>query len=147
MSGASPTDAGPSAGMVVYAVDKVRLSSFYADALGLQRVAEDPSYDVLHSAHVELIVHEIPHFLAVDIEIADPPELREDTAVKPVFFVADIDEVRSSVTAHGGGLLPVEREWTFMGTRVIDGWDPEGNVIQFRQRHAGHEPTGDTATR
>ncbi len=35
---------------------------------------------------------------------------------------------------HGGEVFPPEREWNFQGYRVCDGMDPEGNVVQFRQR-------------
>jgi hypothetical protein len=28
---------------------------------------------------------------------------------------------------------PADREWSFNGVTVCDGFDPEGNVIQFRE--------------
>ncbi len=33
-------------------------------------------------------------------------------------------------------IVPVEREWTFDGLTICDGHDPEGNVVQLRQRLA-----------
>jgi hypothetical protein len=38
------------------------------------------------------------------------------------------------VAANGGRLKPPEAQWRFRGTTVLDGWDPEGNVVQLRQR-------------
>jgi hypothetical protein len=29
---------------------------------------------------------------------------------------------------------PAEQEWSFQGSTVCDGFDPEGNVIQFREQ-------------
>jgi hypothetical protein len=34
----------------------------------------------------------------------------------------------------GGQVDPAEREWNDQGCLVCDGHDPEGNVVQFRQK-------------
>jgi hypothetical protein len=31
-------------------------------------------------------------------------------------------------------LGPIEAAWQFGGFTLLDGWDPEGNVVQFPQR-------------
>jgi hypothetical protein len=59
---------------------------------------------------------------------------REDTPFKPTFIVKDLAAVRAAVEATGGWLKPAEQAWHFRGTVVLDGHDPEGNVVQFKQR-------------
>ena len=39
---------------------------------------------------------------------------------------------------------PTESERTFQGYRVWDGHDPEGNVVQFQQRHHNSGSRGDS---
>jgi hypothetical protein len=67
------------------------------------------------------------------LSVANPPLRREDTAVKLVLPVSSIATARSLAQPLGGELNPPEREWQFLGSRVCDGHDPEGNVIQFRE--------------
>ena len=55
---------------------------------------------------------------------------------KPAFFVESLEAVRSVAEATGGYLKPLEGAWHFRGATVLDGWDPEGNVVQFKQRDA-----------
>jgi predicted enzyme related to lactoylglutathione lyase len=63
-----------------------------------------------------------------------------DTALKPVFDVESIAAARDSAFKLRGGIDAVEREWTFRGRRLCNGHDPEGNVLQLRQR--GRDGTG-----
>lgn len=76
----------------------------------------------------------IPPHRAADVVVAEPPLRREDTAIKLVFFVPSIAEARATAAMNGGALNPPEREWRFQHHLVCDGIDPEGNVIQLRQR-------------
>jgi len=75
----------------------------------------------------------IPKRIADTIEIATPPEPREDTALKLVFSVEDIAHARERAAELGGAVNAMEREWEFEGARVCDGHDPEGNIFQLRQ--------------
>ena len=121
------------AGAVVYAKDVARVSSFYAQVVGLEVTHSDHDHVVLESAVFQLVVHATPAGIAASLEIADPPIRREDTAVKLVFPVPSIGTARTLAAKHGGELDPPEREWRFQGHRVCDGHDPEGNVIQLRE--------------
>jgi predicted enzyme related to lactoylglutathione lyase len=76
----------------------------------------------------------IPARIAAHIEIATPPLLREDTPIKLVFVVHSIAAARSVAPVHGGELNPPDTDWDLHGGRVCDGQDPEGNVIQLRER-------------
>jgi predicted enzyme related to lactoylglutathione lyase len=123
-----------SAGAVIYAKDVGRLSSFYAEVIGLNIALEKPEFVVLESSHFQLVLHSIPQAIASTFEITNPPVRREDTAVKLVFPVSSIKTARVQARAFGGELNSPEREWQFQDCLVCDGHDPEGNVIQFRER-------------
>ena len=53
--------------------------------------------------------------------------------MKPTFVVDDLEVVRASAKANGGYLKPIKQAWRIRGFVVLDGWDPEGNVLQFKQ--------------
>lgn len=121
-------------GVVVFAKNKQRVSAFYRQTLGLQAVEEAPSHDLLQAPGIEVVIHAIPPKVAAQIEITNPPEVRADSALKPTFVVDDLESVRAAALATGGHLKPAAGAWQFRGTTVLDGWDPEGNVVQFKQR-------------
>lgn len=120
-------------GLVVFARDKARVSAFYRHALGLDAVESERSHDVLRGRGIEVVVHAIPERFAVDIVIATPPEPRDDTPFKPTFVVASLADVRRAAVATGGHLGPEASAWRVATHVVLDGWDPEGNIVQFRQ--------------
>lgn len=119
--------------LVVFAKNKKRVSAFYQQTLNLRAVEALASHDLLRGPGVELVIHAIPRKYAVDIKITKPPRVREDTQFKPVFFVNDLEAVRLAAKATGGFLRPREAAWHIRGATVLDGWDPEGNVVQFKQ--------------
>jgi predicted enzyme related to lactoylglutathione lyase len=81
----------------------------------------------------EVVVHAISKAYADSIEIESPPIKRDDVALKPVFVVDDLELVRTAAKANGGYLKPLKQAWRIRGYIVLDGCDPEGNVIQFKQ--------------
>jgi hypothetical protein len=124
------------AGAVVYAVDVARLTTFYAQVTQLPVLVVELDYALLSTSTFELVIHAIPPQIAAQIEITMPPQRREDTPIKLSFRVASLAEARERAAALGGQLDPVGREWEFRGSRLCDGHDPEGNVIQLRERAA-----------
>lgn len=120
-------------GLVVFAKNKKRVSAFYQQALQLVVEATDASHDLLRGHGYEVIVHGIPRKVAAGITISRPPEPRQQTPFKPTFVVASLAAVRAAAEATGGGLRPEEGAWHFRGHRVLDGWDPEGNIVQFKE--------------
>jgi predicted enzyme related to lactoylglutathione lyase len=123
-------------GLVVFAKNKKRVSAFYQQALGLRVIEEQSSHDLLLGDGIEIVIHAIPKKIAAEIQIEKPPVAREDTAFKPTFYVADLEAVRAAAKATGGFLKPAEGARSIRGATVLDGWDPEGNVVQFKQRDA-----------
>lgn len=123
-------------GLVVFAKDKSRVSAFYQQTLALEIEESAPSHDLLRGHGMEIVIHAIPERYAAEIRIAQPPEPREETPLKPTFLVPSLAAIRAAAKATGGFLKPAEATWHFRGCAVLDGWDPEGNIVQFQ------EPTG-----
>ena len=124
-----------SLGGVIYAVDIARMSAFYETVAALERVEEiDHDFVELATPAVDLVIVQIPEQWAREIVIADPPERREEGAVKLAFPVASIAAAREAATARGGVIDAPSAEWSFGPWTVCDGHDPEGNVFQVRQR-------------
>ena len=120
-------------GLVVFAKNKKRVSSFYQQTLGLAVQESETSHDLLRGPGCEVVVHTIPRKYAAGITLNKPPQPREDTPFKPTFVVQSLAAVRVAVEATGGFLKPEAGAWHFRGHVVLDGWDPEGNVVQFKQ--------------
>ena len=122
----------PQQGLVIFAKDKDLVSDFYQKALGLQIQESEKTHDLLVSQCHEVVVHAISKAYAKSIEISSPPAPREETPLKPTFVVADLEVVRAAAKATGGHLKPLKQAWRFRGFIVLDGWDPEGNIVQFK---------------
>ncbi|MEJ1933882.1 hypothetical protein WDZ92_27105 [Nostoc sp. NIES-2111] len=120
-------------GLVVFAKNKKRVSAFYQLTLNLTVQESAPSHDLLQGHGYEVVVHTIPRPYAAGIKISKPPQPRQETPFKPTFVVPDLEAVRAAATQSGGYLAPTERAWHFRGCTVLDGWDPEGNIVQFKQ--------------
>jgi hypothetical protein len=120
-------------GLVVFAKNKKRVSAFYQQALRLSVEESDTSHDLLRGHGYEVVVHTIPRKYAAGISLSKPPEPRQETPFKPTFVVPSLAAVRTGAEATGGHLEPEAGAWRFRGHVVLDGWDPEGNVVQFKQ--------------
>jgi hypothetical protein len=123
-------------GVVIFAKSKQRVSAFYQQALGLEVQESAASHDLLRGHGCEVVVHAIPRKYAAEIKLSRPVRPREETPFKPTFVVASLDAVRAAARKTGGCLKPAEAAWNFRGHTVLDGWDPEGNIVQFKQRDA-----------
>jgi catechol 2,3-dioxygenase-like lactoylglutathione lyase family enzyme len=122
-----------SAAAVVYVKDLDRVAAFYAGVVGLVLDARESDHAVLRTDAFRLILVRMPDALAREIELGDPPVRREDTPIKLVLPVSSLAGARGAAPALGGVVDPVSREWKFKGARVCDGYDPEGNVVQFAE--------------
>ena len=122
------------AGAVLYAKNLALVKDFYETVLSLNVEHADNDYVVLASPAFQLVILKVPEHIASSIKIESPPKPRTETPVKLVFEIPSISAARSIAHLHGGELFPPDREWNFQGYRVCDGRDPEGNVVQFRQR-------------
>ena len=123
----------PLQALCIFAKNVKQVSLFYQQALGLKVQASDKTHDLLVGRHHEVVVHAISKAYAQSIEIESPPKRREDVALKPTFVVDDLEVVRAAAKVNGGYLKPIKQAWRIRGYIVLDGTDPEGNVIQFKQ--------------
>ncbi len=126
----------PQQGLVLFAKNKKRVSAFYQETLGLSAVESEPSHDLLQGDGYEIVVHAIPRKIAAGMTIAKPPIPRSQGSIKPTFVVRSLDAVRVAADKTGGLLKAAADTWHFRGCSVLDGSDPEGNQVQFRQRDA-----------
>jgi predicted enzyme related to lactoylglutathione lyase len=120
-------------GAVLYAKDLDCLVEFYSSVAGIEPRSVEKRFAVLGAGPSQFVIVRIPEHIADTIEIATPPEPREDTPLKLVFGVEDIAHARNRAAELGGAINAAEREWEFEGAKVCDGYDPEGNVFRLRQ--------------
>jgi predicted enzyme related to lactoylglutathione lyase len=120
-------------GAVIFAKDMERVATFYAALVPMARVHADDSIIVLEAGLVQLVIHALPPHIAATIDVVSPPAAREDSSVKLFFLVDRLSDVRANVTRYGGWLFDASREFVARGFRAVDGVDPEGNVVQFRE--------------
>lgn len=120
--------------LVVYAKDREVLSHFYATLLGLSEVEVGNGFVLLSGLGVELVVVGIPEDIAAGIQISSPPVIREETPLKFSFLVGSISHAVESVSKAGWSFKSLESAWSWRGMRHLDGHDPEGNVLQLRER-------------
>lgn len=120
-------------GAVIYAKELKRLADFYERVVGMRvcHIAKD--HVMLESGAFQLVILQVPPRVAKTITVTVPPTRREDTPIKPVFFVESIARARQIAPECGGMVNAARREWSFDSVTVCDGCDPEGNVFQLRQ--------------
>ena len=81
----------------------------------------------------EVVVHAIPRKYCSGIRIARSRTARRHAV--QAHIRRGKPRGRSCRSAKTGGYLkPAEAAWHYRGCAVLDGWDPEGNVVQFKQR-------------
>lgn len=124
--------AGPArTGVLIYAKDLEKVSRFYEQVLGARVLMADAQHRVLQSPDVQLIVHAIPPQFADAVRIAQPPEPREEQAIKPFFTVPSLAEAARQAQALGGVVCgPL---WPGPGMQVRNVADPEGNIVHLRE--------------
>jgi len=120
-------------GCIIFAKDVETMSMFYESVLDMKPLESSESHSVLSNGSVELVIHGIPQHIAETISISAPPALRAATPMKPAFVVESLETLRSACEKTKGGLKPAAEVWEIRGAKVLDGWDPEGNIIQFKQ--------------
>ncbi len=115
-----------------YVTALTRMVAFYRDGAGLTVLPERSSegWVEFDAGGVTFALHAIPPQIAAGITINDPAEAREETPIKRIFEVADLDAARTRLTQHGARLMPVSA-WG-----ACDGLDPEGNVFQLVDSNA-----------
>ena len=112
---------------VLFVKDLQRAGAFYVGALGMKCLFSDQDHWRLDCQGFELIVHQIPHHLAADIEIATPPERRVWAAIRLDYPVPNLAESRQRARTLGGGIDAAPPPWADANAKFYFGYDPEGN--------------------
>lgn len=124
-----------STGAIIYTADIDRLAAFYIAALGFHECERKSDYMVLEANTVQLVLlREESAATPQGDAHAGPAPRRSDVAIKPVFRVANIEAARAAAPSVQGCVNSVRHEWRFGADRVCDGLDPDGNVIQLREK-------------
>jgi predicted enzyme related to lactoylglutathione lyase len=123
----------PKSSAVVFAKDVAKVARFYQDVLTMSVVHADADHVVLDSPSMQIVIHAIPADIAKDIEISEPPVVREGMPIKLCLPVPSLATARARAPELGGRLDPEHEEWQSVAFRACDGHDPEGNVVQFRE--------------
>lgn len=112
---------------IVLAKDMERMVEFYHVALGLPLIDAPmaPGWIELDAGGVRLALHALPPREARKIEITNPPRAREESPMKLVFEVDDIDSTRRRLVQSGATMFEPK------AFGVCDGLDPEGNVFSL----------------
>lgn len=110
--------------ILLYVKDLPRAAAFYRDIIGLTALEKmrTDTYVEFDAGAVTLALHAIPAGTADKIEIATPPQPREQNPIKLAFEVDDVARERKRLASHGVTML--ERPWG-----ACDGVDPEGNIF------------------
>jgi predicted enzyme related to lactoylglutathione lyase len=123
----------PKAGAVVFAKEVCKVAKFYEQMLSMSVIQTASEKIIIESEELLLVIHGIPKSIADTFIITDPPELRVDMPIKLFFPVSSLSDARAKAPALGGKVNPASTEWETGTFRACDGFDPEGNVIQFRE--------------
>lgn len=121
------------ASAAIYVKDLPSMRAFYERCFALSPLHADDRICILASSDWELWLVRVADHLAGAVVTDGPPLRRDDSPIKLVFDVADLDQVGSLVVAAGGQLDPADAIWEFRGRLHRDCLDPEGNVVQLRQ--------------
>lgn len=115
-------------GLVIYSSSILRLAEFYCLVFGFEVLESDESYALLMTGNFEIVLLETE----VSKRVVGTEKAREETPIKPVFFVDIPLEVISEKIVEGGGAVYQPKSWEFGGRQVCDGCDCEGNIFQLR---------------
>jgi predicted enzyme related to lactoylglutathione lyase len=121
----------PLGGAVVYAKGLESLVEFYRAVLQAETLQLEPEYAVLLASGMQLVIHAIPAHIAAEIEISNPPEPREEQAIKLVFTISSLAFAREAAAASGGSVST--NVWQWQGFNTCSAMDPEGNIFQVRE--------------
>ncbi len=119
---------------ILFAKDVTRLARFYSEALELRELeTEHPpeEWTLLDTGGAQLALHRIPDPWRADVEITDPPRVREGSPNKLVFQVDDIPKWRDALVARGAVAIDSTRANPPGELVRHDFADPEGNVFQI----------------
>ena len=122
------------AAAVLFTVNMRLLATFYERVAQMNVLRTEDDHIGLETGSFRLTIHQIPERYAKGITITTPPAVRESSALKLALPIDDIAKAREAAAQLGGMVYAQDREWTYEGSTVCDGYDPDGNVFQLFTR-------------
>jgi hypothetical protein len=104
-------------GALLYAKDLDRLVEFYSSVAGIEPQTIEKGFAVLGSRPSQFVIVRIPKRIADTIDIATPPEPREDTSLKLVFGVGGVP-VRAPTVEHADAIASSDSELDLLDRRL-----------------------------
>lgn len=108
---------------LLFVKDLQQMIAFYGTIVGFNLIVGTRS-DTWAEFEGGLALHAIPSHIAEEIVIESPAVPRQETPIKLIFTVADLDAI--STRLEGLGVTVMRRPWG-----ACDCIDPEGNIFQL----------------
>lgn len=116
-------------GLVLYCQNLAGMMTFYQQVFDFDLIDQDSDYARLLCGDYELVLLVSAQSQKLQGSAAYP---REETALKPSFFVTEtLAQMKQKIIARQGQLFE-PKNWLFHGKQVCDGCDCEGNIFQLR---------------
>lgn len=124
--------------IAMYSSNISSLAKFYEEALDLNVVESGDGYICLENSGIEVNILQMNRKEAKKIHVEQKFTIREETPIKCSFLVSTFDQVYKAITKYGGSIKSEVEAWDWRGTIHLDGYDPEGNVVQYRVKKVTH---------
>jgi len=112
--------------VVLWVSDLARSVKFYSAVFEAKHPYITEGFASVEGHGNEVLLHLLPE------QYRSEPTLGEDNPIKPVFEVPSIDKAKLAAGSNGGRIKSESNEYG--SWKYSDGNDPDGNVIQFRER-------------
>jgi predicted enzyme related to lactoylglutathione lyase len=112
--------------IVLWVSDLERSVEFYSAIFEAKHPYQTEGFASVEGNGNEVLLHLLPE------EFRSQPTLGEENPIKPVFEVNSIDKAKLAAGSNGGRIkseIQEHESWKYS-----DGNDPDGNVIQVRER-------------
>lgn len=119
--------------VAIYSSNIKALGDFYKEALDLQEIEKSDDYICLARKGIEINIIKMNSKSGNVIKPEKYLHIREETPIKCSFLVDTFEQVRKANERFGGMLKDEKNAWEWRGELHLDGYDPEGNVLQYRK--------------
>lgn len=117
--------------IVLWVSDLDAHMAFYTSLLKLVVGDSAPGFVELRSEVNSVLLHELPVEYRASVPLTKQLQAREEVAIKPVFFVDDLEAARERIQETLATIT--EQAVSYGSSKYQDVVDPEGNVIQLEQ--------------
>ena len=118
--------------IAIYSSNFKMLGNFYKEALDLIEIESGKDYLCLGNNGIEINILRMNSKEGKAINAEKSLHIRAETPIKCSFIVTSFEQVRNAIIKYGGMIKDEENAWEWRGALHLDGYDPEGNVLQFR---------------